>query len=285
VLEDNIYPFITKKITVDGHNLSYIDEGKGETVVMVHGNPTWSFYYRNLALQLRDKFRVIVPDHLGCGYSDKPQDYPYRLENHISNLERLLEHVEQPISMVVHDWGGAIGLGYAGRHPDKIKSLVILNTAAFPMKRIPFRIRLCRLPIIGELLVRGLNGFAYPATFMAVANKLAPAVKSAFLAPYGNWHDRIAVHRFVMDIPMDSSHPSWQTLLQVEEGLSQLEDKAMMILWGGQDFCFNDQFYHEWLRRFPSAAKRYFPEAGHYLLEDKHGEIEPLIADFLLKNE
>ena len=276
---------MVKKIEIGGHLLSYIDEGAGagETVVMVHGNPTWSFYYRHLANHLKNHFRVIVPDHIGCGHSDKPQDYPYRLENHISNLEVLLEQIDGPISLVVHDWGGAIGFGYAVRHPEKIKSLVVLNTAAFRSRHIPLRILICRIPFLGALLVRGLNGFAYPATFMAVAKKMAKEVKKALLAPYGNWHDRVAIHQFVQDIPLSPKHPSWQTLVGVENGLKELLSKKMLILWGGRDFCFNDLFYKEWCARFPEAEKKYFADAGHYILEDLHGEIEPLILDFLSK--
>jgi len=285
-VDDRLYPFSPKKfVTKSGHTLSYLDEGQGPVVVMVHGNPTWSFYYRNLTALLKKNFRVIVPDHLGCGLSDKPQDYPYRLHDHIENLEDLLADLQvKETSLVVHDWGGAIGLGYGGRHPKAITSLVILNTAAFPSSKIPLRISLCRIPILGELLVRGLNGFAWPATFMAVSKPMSPEVKKGFLAPYGNWHDRIATHRFVKDIPMEQSHISWSTLVQVEEGLAHFKDTPMFILWGGKDFCFNDYYFNQWRKRFPKAAYKYFDDAGHYLLEDKHGEIEPLIAEFLKRS-
>jgi len=278
----NIYPYQQKNITVQGHKLAYIDEGAGDTVVMVHGNPTWSFYYRNLVAALKGGFRVIAPDHLGCGNSDKPQDYPYCLESHIENLETLLGEIKGPISLVVHDWGGAIGMGYAVRHPEKIGSLVILNTAAFPLNRIPWRINICRIPILGEIIIRGFNGFAYPATVMAVERPLAPEVKRGYLGPYDSWRNRVAVHRFVRDIPMNPRHPSWPTLSAIEAGLTKLRAKPMLIVWGGRDFCFNDYFYEEWRRRFPKARREYLPEAGHYVLEDGHGVVEPLIRQFLL---
>src|SRR5205823_3246531 len=108
-------------------------------VVMLHGNPTWSFYYRNLVLSLRDSYRTIVPDHIGCGLSDKPDDsrYRYTLESRVTDLEALLEHlgVTCDITLVVHDWGGMIGLAYAVRHPERIRRLVILNTGAFHLPR------------------------------------------------------------------------------------------------------------------------------------------------------
>ncbi len=252
-------------------------------VVMVHGNPTWSYYYRNLVALLSPYCRVIVPDHLGCGLSDKPQDHPYRLEDHISNLEELLKQLGvNKFSLVVHDWGGAIGMGVAGRSPQLIERIVVLNTGAFRSQRIPFRIRICRWPFLGALIVRGLNGFAWPATFMAVAGKLSKEVAAAYLAPYDSWAHRVAVHGFVRDIPLSPSHPSYQTLTRVEEGLKDLAalDIPMLICWGGKDFCFNDHFYNEWCRRFPAADRLYIPEAGHYVLEDGLEQIRPRLKQF-----
>lgn len=277
----SLYPFTPKTVSINGHNLSYLDEGQGPAIVMLHGNPTWSFFYRNLVLALRSGFRVVVPDHMGCGLSDKPQAYPYTLATHIDNLTSLILHLGlSDISLMVHDWGGAIGLGFAGRHPEQIRSLVITNTAAFCSSRLPWRIRLCRLPWLGALLVRGLNGFAGPALRMAVTHKLPPAVARGYLQPYDSWRHRVAVHAFVRDIPLSASHVSWSTLVEVEQNLPKLRNKPMLILWGGKDFCFNDWFYGEWVRRFPEARRRYFAEAGHYLLEDAGSEIEVLAGDF-----
>ena len=159
------YPFTPKKFrTAEGHQLSYLDEGAGPTVVMAHGNPSWSYLYRNLVTVLQSDYRCLVPDHLGCGFSDKPQNYPYRLRNHIDNFTALLDSrgVKRCV-LVVHDWGGAIGMGWAGQHPERVAGLVVLNTAAFHSHRIPLRIAACRLPLLGALLVRGLNGFALRA--------------------------------------------------------------------------------------------------------------------------
>lgn len=276
-----LYPFTPKRFVINGHHLSYLDEGHGPVIVMLHGNPTWSFFYRNLVLALRSEFRLIVPDHMGCGLSDKPQVYPYTLSTHIANLTALIQHLGlRDLSLMVHDWGGAIGMGFAGHHPEQIRSLVITNTAAFCSTRIPWRIRLCRLPWLGALLVRGLNGFAAPAVRMAVTRKMPPDTARGYLEPYDSWQNRVAVHAFVRDIPLAASHVSWPTLVQVEENLPKLRKKPMLILWGGKDFCFNDWFYGEWLRRFPEARRRYFAKAGHYLLEDAGQEIVVLARDF-----
>ena len=279
------YPFNPKVfLTADGDRLSYLDEGDGPTVVMAHGNPSWSYLYRNVVTALKDKYRCIVPDHLGCGFSDKPQDYPYRLQNHIDNFTALLDSqgVERCVVMV-HDWGGAIGMGWAGQHPERVAGLVVLNTAAFHSHRIPLRIAVCRWPLLGALLVRGLNGFAGPATFMAVRKKMRPEVKAGFLAPYDSWANRVAVHRFVQDIPLRPGHSSWESLTQVETSLDRLTDKPMLICWGGRDFCFNDHFYREWQQRFPGAQSHYFPEAGHYVLEDALPGVLEHLQPFLAK--
>ena len=279
------YPYQSRRFEIDsGHNLAYLDEGEGPAVVMVHGNPSWSYLYRNLVSGLRDRYRCIVPDHLGCGFSDKPANYPYRLSNHIDNLEHLLEKLGvKRCILVVHDWGGAIGMGWAGRHPERIVGLVVLNTAAFRSPRIPLRIALCRWPILGSLLVRGLNGFARAATFMAVTRSMRPEIAKGFLAPYNSWRHRIAVLRFVEDIPMDAGHPSWTTLVAVESTLPLLQQFPMLLCWGGHDFCFNKTFYEEWRTRFPQAEAHYFPDAGHYVLEDGLTEILPLIDGFLAR--
>jgi len=278
------YPFQPRFLDIDGHRLAYLDEGSGPAVVMVHGNPSWSYLYRNLVSGLRDRYRCIVPDHLGCGFSDKPQDYPYRLRNHIDNLERLLEHlgIERCV-LVVHDWGGAIGMGWAGRYPERVTGVVVLNTAAFRSQNIPLRIAVCRWPLLGPLLVRGLNGFARAAIFMAVTQPIRPEVARGFLAPYDSWRHRIAVLRFVQDIPMDEAHPSWSTLLAVEASLDRLHQCPLLLCWGGRDFCFNDTFYQEWCRRFPLAEAHYFATANHYVLEDALVEIQPLVENFLLR--
>ncbi|MBU0484691.1 MAG: alpha/beta fold hydrolase [Proteobacteria bacterium] len=279
------YPFKTHKFKINGHAMSYLDEGRGKVIVMLHGNPTWSYFYRNLVPVLRKKYRVIVPDHMGCGLSDKPYRYPYTLRTHIDNLDQLLAHLKvDKCTLVVHDWGGAIGMGYAERHAGQIESLVIMNTAAFRSKEIPRRIEVCRIPLLGEFLVRGLNVFARGALWMAAVKRLPRPVRKGFLAPYNSWRNRIAVYNFVKDIPLSCAHPSWETLLKVEGGLSEFKKTPLLILWGGKDFCFNDYYFNEWKERFPQARSIYFESAGHYLLEDSLKEIVPLLSSFLAEH-
>lgn len=261
--------------------MNYLDEGKGEAVVMLHGNPTWSFYYRNLVKGLNNDYRIIVPDHIGCGLSDKPQSYGYNLKNHIDNLEKLLDHLGiQSFHLIVHDWGGAIGMGLATRYPKRVKSITLLNTAAFTDARIPTRINICKIPVIGERLVRHFNGFAWPATFMAVEKKLPSDIKKGYLLPYNNYKNRIATAKFVQDIPMSPDHESYATLLEIEKKLNTL-DCPKQILWGAKDFCFNMHFYERWTKFYPEAKTVVYNNAGHYLLEDEKEETLKEISTFL----
>lgn len=278
------YPFSPRRfVTPRNAAMSYLDQGRGEVVVMLHGNPTWSFFYRNLVRELSPGFRCIVPDHIGMGLSEKPADYSYRLQTRIEDIEALLDSLGvTAFHLVVHDWGGAIGMGLATRRPGSIKSIVVLNTAAFPSQRIPTSIAACRLPLLGELIVRGFNGFAGPAVSMAMSGRsLSPAEKQGYLLPYDSWANRIAVHRFVADIPLEKDHPSRACLEAIARGLEGLRGKPILILWGGRDFCFNDSFYEEWVRRFPEARTRRFERAGHYVLDDAGAPALEAIRDFL----
>ncbi|WP_438482950.1 alpha/beta fold hydrolase [Oleiharenicola lentus] len=265
-----IYPFEPKRFDTGRGVMSYLDEGSGdEAVLMVHGNPTWSFYYRNLVLGLRGKIRCIAPDHIGCGLSDKPQDFNYTLSEHIKNLRALIESLGlKRVHLIVHDWGGPIGLGTMLEMPHLFGKVVILNTAAFADTVVPWRIRLCRAPLIGELLVRGFNGFAGPAAWMSVTKPLTAEVKRGFLFPYDNWANRIATHRFVVDIPSGRGTSSDVALARIEEKLPMLNELPVRILWGGEDFCFNRHYYDRWRELLPNAAATYDEKAGHYVLED-----------------
>ena len=278
-----LYPFEPRRFETGRGVMSYLDEGTGdEAVVMVHGNPTWSFYYRNLVLALRGKMRCVVPDHLGCGLSDKPQDFDYTLGEHIKNLTALLDSLQlRKIHLIVHDWGGPIGLGALLPQHEKLGRVVILNTAAFADTVVPWRIRLCRALLVGELLVRGLNGFAWPATWMAVTTPLQPRVKDGYLFPYDSWANRIATHRFVVDIPSGRGAPNDNVLAKIESLLPQLRAKSVRILWGGRDFCFNRHYFDRWTELLPEAKTDYLTEAGHYVLEDEKDACRNAVIEHL----
>jgi pimeloyl-ACP methyl ester carboxylesterase len=287
------YPFQSRFLDLRGHRLHYLDEGCGPPVVMVHGNPNWSYYWRKLIPALTDKFRCLAADHIGCGLSDKPDDahYDYTLARRISDLEAWLDQlgVKENITLIAHDWGGMIACGFAVRHPERIAKLVMLNTAAFPLpktKSVPWQLRLARTPFCGALLVRGLNAFSRGAVKSCVTRKPMPQdVADAYCAPYDSWANRIAVHRFVQDIPLKPDDRTWETVLEVERGLDRLQDKPLFLGWGDKDFVFDHHFATEWERRFPRAEWLRFPDGGHYILEDAADELIPAIRNFLVSSE
>ena len=276
-----LYPFRSNYLQLGNHNLHYVDEGKGQVMLMLHGNPTWSFYYRNLVKTFSQSFRTIVPDHMGCGLSDKPQDYQYNLDQHIDNVYKLLRFLDADnIILIVHDWGGAIGFGLLTRYPELFERVVILNTAAFPDENIPGRINLLRQGKMGEFLTRKFNLFAWPATFMTTTKPLPRFVKKSYLAPYNNWNNRIAVARFVQDIPMEEEHPTFQVMGQIEAKIPSVKIPKL-ILWGGQDFCFSKHFYDRWLEFYPDAQSHYYENAGHYVIEDELEDVTNRIWNFI----
>lgn len=284
----DLYPFESRFFRHHGFRYHYVDEGEGAPVVMVHGNPTWSFYYRDLIKALRPNHRAIALDHLGCGLSDKPtaNQYGFRLRDRIDDLEALLGSLNlgAPITLVVHDWGGAIGMGYAARHPERIARLVIMNTAAFglpPGKRFPWQLALARSPLIGGWMIPGLNAFARGATVMACEKPMDARVKQGYLAPYDSWRSRWATYKFVEDIPLGPDDPSYETLQEITAGVKHFRETPTLVCWGMRDFVFDASFLNQWREELPQAEIHEFEDAGHYVLEDAGGRIVPLIGDFL----
>ncbi len=278
-----LYPFCSRYLDLGGRRLHYLDEGTGPTLLLVHGNPTWSFHWRNLIAALRPRFRLVAPDHIGCGLSDKPQDYPYQLRQHIDNLLALIEWLDlREITLVAHDWGGAIGLGAALQSKDRFARLVLLNTAAFRSRQIPLRIRICRTPLFGALAVRGLNAFARAAMRMAVwhRDRMTSAVRAGYLAPYDSWANRIAIQRFVEDIPLQAAHPSYPTLIEIENGLPSLAELPTCFIWGMRDWCFTPHFLDRFLEFFPNPEAHRIAEAGHWVMEDAAEEVIGIVEQF-----
>lgn len=285
------YPFTPQHLDVrPGIAMSFLDEGPrdGEVVLMLHGNPSWSFYWRHLVLGLRERYRCIVPDHVGMGLSDKPGDaqYRYTLQSRVEDIERLLEHlgIDGPITLAVHDWGGMIGFGWALKRRDLVKRLIITNTAAFPLpaaKPLPWQIQLGRDYNIGALLIRGFNAFAAGTIDMCVSNKVSPAVRAAYVAPYDSWKNRISTLRFVQDIPLSPKDKAWALVEEAGRTLGQYADRPAFIGWGLQDFVFDRHFLKGFTDALPKAEVMAFADAHHYVLEDKHAVLVPAIRRFL----
>lgn len=284
----DLYPFASNYIKRNTFNYHYLDEGQGEPVIMIHGNPTWSFYFRNLVKALRNTYRVIVPDHIGCGLSDKPsdQEYRYDLANRVDDLENLVNHLDLTnITLILHDWGGMIGMAFILRNLSKCKRVVLLNTASFLLpkkKSLPRRLWLLRnFRFLGEPLVRGLNLFSWGATHLASAKGLSSRVKMGLRAPYDSWDNRIATIRFVQDIPLQKDDPSYPLAEWVDQHLHNIKHLPTLICWGEKDFVFDRHFLAEWRSRLPNAEVEQFPNAGHYVLEDETDSIIARIHLFL----
>lgn len=266
------YPFQSKFFRIPHEpllRLHYIEEGKGDPVVFVHGNPTWSFYFRKLISRFSKKHRCIAIDHLGMGLSSKPLEGDYSLADHIRRFGQFIDHLGlNKITLVVHDWGGAIGLGWAVEHPDRIKRIVITNTAAFNSTDVPKRISILKTPLLGEAAIRGLNAFALPATMMASARGLSPEAHRGLLYPYDTYASRIGIARFVQDIPSSDKQKTHELLTAIENKLGSLKVPTI-ILWGLKDFCFHPGFLERWRKIYPAAMVYEFPQGGHYLFEDE----------------
>lgn len=277
-----LFPFESRTLKVPAGRLHYVDEGAqtADPILCLHGNPTWAFHYRRLIADARRFHRVIAFDHLGMGLSDRPTEFSYALEDHVRNAVAFVEALDlKKITLVVHDWGGAIGMGLALAVPDRIARISVMNSAAFFIDRLPRRIAICRAGALGEFITRGLNGFARAATTMTTTIPLPSAVRAGYLAPYASWRRRIGVWNFVRDIPMEADHRSRAALGRIEDGLKTLR-KPMQILWGEQDWCFTPQFREEWQARFPHAYVHKFDDAGHYLIEDEPDGVIARIRDF-----
>jgi haloalkane dehalogenase len=289
---EDLYPFESRFLVRHGFKIHYVDEGHGEPIVMVHGNPTWSFLFRDCIKTLRPNYRCVALDHLGCGKSDKPPigEYPYRLINRVQDLEALMDSLglDSQVTLMLHDWGGMIGMAAAVRRPERIARLILLNTAAFGLpegKSLPRTLHWARNTALGRWAILHANAFCLAAArWCAVKKSLPKPVRDAYLAPYARADDRWAVLRFVLDIPLSPADPSFQLVMETARGLSNFAKTPTLIGWGQRDFVFDDDFLHEWKRRMPHAEIHAYPDAGHYVLEDAGDELIPRIAHFLNQN-
>lgn len=269
--------------------MHYLDEGPRsgaeQTLLFVHGNPTWSFHWRRLIAANNKQYRCVAPDHLGCGLSDL-QPRPLRLADHIDNLVSLVEQLNlRRITLVAQDWGGAIGLGALLRLPNRFERIVLFNTGAFRPWFIPWRIRVCRWPLVGKLAVQGGNAFSLAALRMTLSRtqRLASAVAAGYLAPYDTWSRRAAVYQFVKDIPFSPAHPTWRSLGEIEDRLPQLAHLPQLLVWGMRDWCFTPECLDKFCDAWPQAEVHRLADVGHWVVEDAPADAETLLANFLAR--
>ena len=284
------FDLTSRTTSVGGHTMAYVDEGSGPSVLLVHGNPTWSFYYRSLLSALPPLgLRAVAPDHIGMGRSDKPSaaDYPHTLSRRVADLGEFIKGLglTEPLSLVVHDWGGAIALAWAVDHVEQVDRLVVLNTGAFPLppgKGLPWSLRAARLPLVGDVAVRRLNAFSLGALALGSGRRwLPPAARAGLLAPYDSPAHRVAVSQFVQDIPLSPDDPAHAVLARTEERLHLLADVPTLVCWGMKDPVFDETVLLHLLTLLPHAEVHRYADAGHYVLEDAADRIVPLASAFL----
>ncbi|TWT51086.1 Haloalkane dehalogenase [Rubripirellula amarantea] len=287
-IAQRLLPYPSKEFPVAGSVMRYLDEGNAdanETILCVHGNPTWSFYYRKVIDRFSPDRRVIAVDHLGCGRSDKParDEFAYTMAAHRDNLVSLIDNLDlRNVTLLAHDWGGAIGLSSLVERRDRFSRIMLLNTGAFPPPYVPVRISACRWPLVGTPMVRGLNAFAKSAVTMAMSrNRMSNEVAEGLLAPYDNWKNRVAIDAFVRDIPTRDDHPTMPTLRKLNDDLPSLASMPSLLVWGMKDWCFRPECLRRFQAVWPNATTVEIADAGHYVIEDAPDETLDAIDQFL----
>lgn len=284
------FPFAPRYHDTDGFEMHYVDEGSGEPIVLVHGDPTWGYLYRTFIPILAQDRRCIVPDHMGMGKSGTRKDlYPYRLHHHIANFESLLLHLDlRDITLVLHDWGGPVGLGFATRYPDRIKRLVLMNTWAFapwPGGPFPRLLELIRSGK-GEKFVLERNGYVEPALMGTTfhTEKLTKNVLNAYHAPFPTPESRRALLCWSRDIPVGESDPSYAEMKRIEGALPQFTRTPTLLIWGMRDPVLPEPVLRIWQRIYPHAMTHEVGDASHFLQEDCPERIVRWIEEFLEAN-
>jgi haloalkane dehalogenase len=273
-----LYPFESHFADVGGARVHYLDEGSGPPLLLLHGNPTWSFLYRDIVKGLRDRFRCIAPDHPGFGLSSAPPGYGYTPAEHSRVLEELVAQLElADLTMMVQDWGGPIGFAVATRQPDRFARFVIGNTWAWP-KADPGTQLFSRLlggPIGGYLILRR-NFFVEKAIPGSMKRrKLSEDVMNAYRGPFRARESRRPVHVFPREIL--ASRP-W--LAEIERGLPALRDKPALIVWPTKDVAFRGPELRRWEQVFPNHRTVKLEGAGHYMQEEAPEEIVAAIRNW-----
>jgi haloalkane dehalogenase len=284
------FPFTPHYLMVNGYQMHYIDEGVGDPIVCVHGEPTWAFLYRNFISNLRDIARIVVPDHIGFGKSEVSQNMPYLLGQHIINFTELLLHLDlHNITLVVQDWGGPIGFGFAIKYPDRIKRIVIMNTSIGVAKETQ---KLWYEPFIENGMYDELLGdmktfvgdYMLPNMHKKFTREEKKLLKWAYTAPFPTPESHIGVKKFPLDIPKGPNHPSTPIMQEIKDNLSQLTEKPKRIIWGMKDKIFPPKVTEYWQKIYPETPVIELQEAGHFLQEDAPDQVVNAIKEFI-RNE
>ena len=282
-VDTSAYPFTPHYLDIDGHKMHYVDEGKGDVILFVHGTPSWSFEYRNIIKDLSANYRCIAFDHIGFGLSDKPADYDYSLQNHRNNLEKFITALQlSDFILVVHDFGGPIGLSYATAHPEEIKKLILFNTWAWSIQEEKEFKKMKR--ILGSPLVPFLYKYMnFSAKYMIPASfgerkRLTKEIHDQYIRPFSKPSERMGPLAFAKALLHQQDF-----FADVWNRLSSLKDIPVLIMWGMKDEFLTEKYLAKFLSVFPGASVTKYPDAGHFVMEEKSAVSIPVIREFLLK--
>jgi len=276
-----LYPFRSRYFETAAGKLHYIDEGEGDPIVMVHGNPTWSFLYRDLIRGLSSQYRCIAMDHIGFGLSDKPRDFSYLPQEHAKHVASLIEHLKlKKITLVVQDWGGPIALSYALDKPKNVAKLIVMNTWMWPVHGDPHYERFSGFMggPVGRFLIRRFNFFVNVVMKQAYGDKtlLTPEIHDHYRTPLAASVDRTGCLVFPKQIIASSG---W--LSDLWNRRDAIRKIPALILWGMKDIAFRETELVRWESLFSNANTIRFPDTGHYVQEEKHEELLEPIRRFL----
>lgn len=279
-LDRKEYPFAAKYFKINGQQLHYIDEGQGETILFVHGTPSWSFDFRNVIKHLSAKYRCIAIDHVGFGLSDKPKEYDYSTLNHSLTLEQfVLHHNLQNITLVVHDFGGPIALNFAINHPDRIRKIVVLNSWFWSSVEDPDYIKfskILRSPLL-PFLYRYLNfsvRFILPKSFGD--NKLPKNLLSQYTKPFNDSNERDGTLAFAKSL-LNDQH--W--FQQLWNNRDVIKDKPLLLIWGMKDQVIKPHYLEKFQSGFTNTKILKLETAGHFPQEEHPEKVAMAINDFL----
>ena len=284
-VSDTMFPFESRFFeTPSGHRMHYVDEGDGEPIVFLHGNPSWSFEFRHLIGALRSEYRCVAPDHVGFGLSGRSQDNQDHLPDaHARSFESLMEVLDlRDVTLFMSDWGGPIGLDFARRHPDRVKRIVIANTWCWPVnddmhfRRFSFMMR----SWVGQLMIKGFNCFVNKVVPKAVGDSsiLTPEVMDHYRNAQPNWAARAACAAFPGHIIGSSE---W--LGSIWDKRDTFTEKPALLLWGLKDIAFRVKELERWKSALSNYEVREFDDCGHFLAEEAPERVIPDLRDFIVR--
>ena len=288
------WPWKAHSARVNGWRMSYVDEGVGDPVVLLHGNPTWGFLYRDFIKPLiAAGHRVVVPDMIGFGLSEKPtREQAHSLDGHIANLTALMRLLDlKKITLVCHDWGGPTGFGFAITDPRRIKALVIMSTWAWPLPPAEFHTRvmpwrMMHAPLVGPYLLGRHNALADRGVYLSVVdrNKFKVRGQAAYDAILPDYAARLLTWTWPRWIPLDDTARAFDRFAWFERELPKI-DRPVMIIWGREDDVFDYKtFSARFKNMLPQAEGPHLVTGRHFLQEDSGPQIAKLIVDFLVRN-